>query len=356
MVKSSRIRLYELDLMRFLAALAVLFYHFTFASNRMMGTPYFGLEKITRYGFLGVDVFFMISGYVVLMSSMYKKPKYFVISRITRLYPAYWICCLFTFAFLYFGGIHVAGTPPTTIKLLLLNLTMFQEFVGRANLNGVFWTLTYELGFYFIILFISALNLWKYLLPIIFLWLLYTLGVNLTVERGSLPLFLIPKYSCCFIAGMLFYLLKIDYVKSWKLIGLLLLCFAINLSNNVLITAEMNQFYATENLFNLYIVLGCATGFYLLFALSASNKIDFKILEKPSNLGKLTYPLYLFHGFGVGFFLLWGNDLNKYFILSIATLFSLFLAFLIYKYVEEKSIAPFRKILSRLAGGKSVAR
>ncbi|MET4082262.1 peptidoglycan/LPS O-acetylase OafA/YrhL [Pedobacter sp. UYP30] len=349
MQKIEKTRFYELDVMRFLAALAVLFYHYTFASNRMMGTPFFGIEKISRYGYLGVDVFFMISGYVVLMSSMHKTPKYFVISRITRLYPAYWICCLFTFVFLYFGNIHLQGSAPTTFKLLAVNLTMFQEFLGKENLNGVFWTLTYELGFYFIILAFVALKLWRSLLMIILLWLLYTLSINLDAAKNAFSFFLIPKYSCCFIAGMLFYLWKINYAEKWKLIALLILCFTINIKNDVWITADMNNFYQAKNLFNTYIVIACVCCFYLFFSLSATNKLNFNFLRRSAHLGKLTYPLYLVHGFGVGFFLLWGNLVNKYVILVMATSFSLLLSFLIYKFVEEKFRLGFKRALLRLS-------
>lgn len=349
MQKIKQSRFYELDLMRFLAALAVLFYHFTFASNRMMGTPFFGIEKISRYGYLGVDMFFMISGYVVLMSSMHKTPKYFVISRITRLYPAYWICCLITFTVLYFGHIQLQGAAPTTFKLLAVNLTMFQEFFGKENLNGVFWTLTYELGFYFIILVVAALKLWKSLLIIILLWLLYTFSINLDAAKNAFSFFLIPKYSCSFIAGMLFYLWKINYKKKWKLICLLILCFAINVKNNQWITADMNHFYQAKNIFSNYIVLTCQSIFYLFFALSARNRINFDFLQSTAQLGKLTYPLYLVHGFGVGFFLLWSNVINKYVLLLMATGFSIFLSFLIYHFVEEKYKIRFKQVLMKLS-------
>lgn len=343
-----RPRFYELDLLRFIAALAVLFYHYTFASNRMMGTPYFGIDVLTRYGYLGVDAFFMISGYVVLMSSMHKTPKYFVISRFTRLYPAYWICCPLTFAFLYFGNIHLQGSGPITFKLLAVNLTMFQEFLGKENLNGVFWTLTYELGFYFIILLLSAFKLWENLLVIILIWLLYTLSINLDGAKNAFSFFLIPKYSSCFIAGMLFYLWKINYAAKWKLFSLLFLCFAINVKNDIWITADMNHFYKSENIFNIYVVLVCISSFYVFFILSASGNLNFKFLKPAAQLGKLTYPLYLVHGFGVGFFLLWGTSINKYLLLLFATSFSIFLAFFIYRFAEEKFRVQFKQGLLRL--------
>jgi len=341
-------RFYELDIIRFLAALAVMFYHFTFGSSRLLGTPTFGIDIIMRYGYLGVDAFFMISGYVVLMSAMNKSPKYFVISRVVRLYPAYWVCCIITFAIIYITKITPPDTPPVTLKLFAYNLTMFQEFLGKANIYGVFWTLTYELGFYFIILLISALKLWKNLLLILSLWLLYTLTINYSAPNNAFSFFLIPKYSSYFIAGMLFYLLRTKYASSWKIYSLLILCFLVNLKNNLLIVQEMNDFYHDSSIYNKYVVIFIVTIFYIFFLLSALNKLDFKWLKYPAKLGVLTYPLYLMHGFGIGLFLIWGTSVNKYVLLFFATLLSVTLSFLVYQFIEEKFRGKFKLLLTNL--------
>lgn len=341
-------RFYELDVMRFLAALAVMFYHFTFASSRLLGTPAFGADILLRYGYLGVDIFFMISGYVVLMSAMNKSPKYFVVSRAVRLYPAYWVCCIITFAVIYITKITPPDTPPVTFKLLIYNLSMFQEFFGKANMYGVFWTLTYELGFYFIILLISALKLWKNLLLILILWLVYTLATNYHAPNNAFSFFLIPKYSSYFIAGMLFYLLRIKYASTWKIYLLLLLCFLANLKNNILIVQDMNDYYHDLGVYNKYVVIIFVASFYIFFLLSALNKLDFKWLKHIAKLGVLTYPLYLMHGFGIGLFLIWGHSVNKYILLLSATLLSIVLSFLIYYFIEEKFRGKFKTLLLKL--------
>ncbi|MBC6111577.1 acyltransferase family protein [Pedobacter fastidiosus] len=346
--QKNHFRFYELDIMRFLAALAVMFYHFTFGSSRLLGTPTFGVDILFRYGYLGVDVFFMISGYVVLMSAMNKSPKYFVISRVVRLYPAYWVCCIITFAIIYITKITPPDTPPVTFKLLAYNLTMFQEFFGKANMYGAFWTLTYELGFYFIILLISALKLWKNLLLILTLWIFYTLVINYSAPSNAFSFFLIPKYSSYFIAGMLFYLLRIKYAPNWKIYLLLILCFLANLKNNILIVNDMNGYYHDFSVYNKYVAIIFVASFYIFFLLSALNKLNFKWLKYPAKLGVLTYPLYLMHGFGIGLFLIWGHNTNKYLLLFLATLLSIILSFLVYYFVEEKFRGKFKILLTNL--------
>lgn len=96
-------RFYEIDLLRFLAALSVVLYHYTYRAymeGHYSPVSYPVLGSFTKYGWLGVQLFFIISGYVVLMSAAGKTVKQFLLSRITRLYPAYWAACTLTFAFM----------------------------------------------------------------------------------------------------------------------------------------------------------------------------------------------------------------------------------------------------------------
>ncbi len=96
----ARSRVSELDLLRFFAAFSVLLYHYTFrgyAAGDMSIMPYPLLAPISKYGYLGVDLFFLISGFVILMSASSGSLKRFAISRIVRLYPAFWVCCTVTF-------------------------------------------------------------------------------------------------------------------------------------------------------------------------------------------------------------------------------------------------------------------
>lgn len=341
-------RFYELDVMRFLAALAVLLYHYTFGASRVFALPEFGADKLLRYGYLGVDAFFMISGYVVLMSSMHKPPKYFFISRVVRLYPAYWICCMLTFVILYFGKISQPGVPEVTFKLLAYNLTMLHGFFGKPDLNGVFWTLTYEVTFYFIILLISALKLWKSLLPIIILWLSYTLLAGPDTANNAFNFLLIPKYSCCFIAGMLFYLLRTKYTAAWKIYALLLICYLINIKHDVSIMLDMNNFYHDAGAYNEYVMIIIITVLYIFFLCSALKKLNLPTMKYIAKLGVLTYPLYLIHGFGIGIFMLWSDQINKYLLLGSTTLFMIFLSYLIYRFIEEKSRTKLKSLVNSI--------
>ncbi|EAQ8060912.1 acyltransferase, partial [Salmonella enterica] len=84
-------RINEIDLLRFVAAMAVVFFHYAFrgyAADGMSIMPYPSLAPVSKYGFLGVQLFFMISGFVILMSASHGSIQNFTISRMVRLYPA----------------------------------------------------------------------------------------------------------------------------------------------------------------------------------------------------------------------------------------------------------------------------
>jgi len=86
-------RLAALDGLRLVAALAVAGYHYTVAW-RIDGThlPQYFLPHavhVTVYGFLGVELFFLISGFVICMSAWGRPLGAYFTSRVSRLYPAY---------------------------------------------------------------------------------------------------------------------------------------------------------------------------------------------------------------------------------------------------------------------------
>ncbi|HET6292197.1 MAG TPA: acyltransferase family protein [Kribbella sp.] len=84
--------MHEIDLLRILAAIAVMTYHYLFSAyaGELGGMEFPHADVIARYGYLGVDLFFTISGFVVLLSAWNSPPRSFVVSRVVRLYPAYW--------------------------------------------------------------------------------------------------------------------------------------------------------------------------------------------------------------------------------------------------------------------------
>ena len=85
-------RLHALDGLRFAAAMAVVLYHYTGRDSPAWGGSvqevFPRLSHLTLYGGFGPYLFFMISGFVVLMSAWGRPVHSFVASRVGRLFPA----------------------------------------------------------------------------------------------------------------------------------------------------------------------------------------------------------------------------------------------------------------------------
>ena len=135
-------RLPALDGLRGLAALAVVLFHYTDRYRDFVPGP--PMPFHVPRGDFGVHLFFMISGFVILMSLERSGGMGFVRGRIIRLYPAFWAAVLLTAAVTAIRP--VAGVP--TLPQVLVNLTMLQDYVGVPQIDGVYWSLTYEIGFY----------------------------------------------------------------------------------------------------------------------------------------------------------------------------------------------------------------
>jgi peptidoglycan/LPS O-acetylase OafA/YrhL len=138
-----RERLSGLDALRGIAALSVVFYHFTWYYGYKIDTNF-----ITRISFplgsYGVDLFFVISGFVIFMTlERATTLRSFAISRFARLYPTFWTAVGVTIIARGLDG-RLTMSPGA----VLANLTMVPTLFGAPFVDGVYWTLFYELGFY----------------------------------------------------------------------------------------------------------------------------------------------------------------------------------------------------------------
>src|SRR5687768_11010130 len=109
-----RDRIPELDLLRFIAAVSVVLFHAT----NWPADPNL-LTRIATYGSLGVPLFFMISGFVILMTAQNRSGIEFINSRIARLYPSFWIAVLLSSL-----ALALLADDPPSLATFAANLTM----------------------------------------------------------------------------------------------------------------------------------------------------------------------------------------------------------------------------------------
>jgi peptidoglycan/LPS O-acetylase OafA/YrhL len=142
-------RLAWLDVLRGLAALAVVFNHFGYFVPPRLNGP---VNQWINPGDYGVFVFFLISGYIVPASLERKgSVRTFWVSRLFRLYPLYLLAVAVAVALymVHVGGLRGEGADPETS--VLSQMLMMSNVLAGQNLPNVVWSLSYEMVFYLLL-------------------------------------------------------------------------------------------------------------------------------------------------------------------------------------------------------------
>ena len=191
-------RLHGIEAMRGVAACAVVLYHVARHVNQAEPMP--ALVRATQWGHAGVDLFFVLSGFIILHvhARDLGRPArlgHYLRRRAVRVLPIYWIALGCTLLMAAFGS-HAAPTAARIFSSALL-LPASQEPV-----LGIAWTLQYEMVFYavFCVLILNR-RLGAALLALILAWLLTALFVPRVVPAGMPPMFC-GAYSLDFYAGL----------------------------------------------------------------------------------------------------------------------------------------------------------
>lgn len=287
-------RVYQIDLFRFFAAIFVMFFHFT-CKPEMQGV-FPGIEKFAKYGYMGVSFFFMISGFVILLSVEHHKINVFIKARVIRLYPVYWFCLLLTIVIIVFFG-----QPENQIgwKQFILNLTMVQKKLGADHVDPSYWTLWIEMKFYILVcVYLFLRNVKSFNNDFfVFSWLILASIVSFFTKDDNFLVDVLYKvfivsYSFYFIAGMIFFKIFTKGILKKYIFGLFTcLVFAIfhELKNSDYLGRNMSTVLSEE------IVVGVIILMFLAMFLVSLRKLNFINNKGLLSLGMLTYPLYLLH-------------------------------------------------------------
>jgi peptidoglycan/LPS O-acetylase OafA/YrhL len=142
-------RLRGLDGLRGIAVILVVFFHYTFGYAHVVHPHTPGLLGTFFSGSYGVELFFIISGYVILMTVERSPDLYsFTVGRFSRLYPPFVFAVLFTASVTLFTGFRVGFVQPSDVPS---NFVMVTYLFGIRPVDTVYWTLSYEVVFYAII-------------------------------------------------------------------------------------------------------------------------------------------------------------------------------------------------------------
>ena len=285
-MKNESGRLQILDLLRFCAATSVMVYHLTYLPGFVAPGSFIGIGAVSRFGFLGVELFFLISGFVILWSADNRSAPEFAISRFSRLMPSYWVSMAIT-------GIGLAiltGATYTPFQIAA-NATMTAGLIGTPYVDGVYWTLLIELKFYVLVFALTLFHQMRRLEYWLGGWVV-ALVIAHFVPLHALRSLVIYPYGAFFAAGGFFFLWWKNGLSVSKLVALLVCC---ALSCIGVFHIGQDFLGGAHTPFALRISMAVVVLLYLLFAAISSGRVRVGHAALWANLGAMTYPLYLLH-------------------------------------------------------------
>ena len=335
--RTGKHRLLELDYLRGLAAVSVILFHYTYGYDN--GLRHFEPGRFYfRYGNLGVQLFFMISGFVIFMTLEKTKTSMdFLVSRFSRLYPTYWTAILLTIA--------VCSVVPApfnynqfTSKQVLVNFTMFQHWLKIKDIDSAFWTLAVELTFYFLMWVLFYFKKLKWIEVFSLAWLSFSLLHQLVaIPFGNIwqQVFILP-FAPVFVAGILFY--NAWMKKGFSPFRIFLLVFSYIVESTVL-------YKTTHSVIPMCILVT----FYLVFFLLVKGYLSIGRNRVLQFLGCTSYSVYVIHeNIGETIIFHLKKTIDRAIVYVPVTMVVVFIAaWLITMYIEQPAITLIRNYYKR---------
>ncbi|QDX16392.1 hypothetical protein C6W84_17024 (plasmid) [Acinetobacter baumannii] len=320
----------SIQFLRGIAALLVVLLHIS-SKNKQYDA---GVIDWLHIGNSGVDLFFIISGFIMCYTTYNKNINFskFIILRFERILPLYWIFTLIALAIYTILPQHVNVTAQFT--------DVFSSFFLLPT-NGEYlvltgWTLRYEFYFYFIFSLLLFFNSKKYWQLVIAILSIPTIG--LFVDKNTVwSSFLFDSLLIEFAFGIIaFYIVKSNILNK-KLGYLLLTVGIISLIIGELNYTDDSKRFILYGIPMLFIFLG-AVGLESVF----KNKSGYfiKFIEM---LGNSSYSLYITHIFVLKPVAIVCHKLginNSFIFLSILLVASIIFGLMTY-YFLEKPIANY---------------
>lgn len=322
------------DYLRFVAALSVVAFHYLYngiKNGKVQGITHEPVIALAQYGYLGVNLFFMISGFVIVQSVRGKTARQFAVGRALRLYPAFWVAVLITTGFaLVLGGERMG----VDLQQVLVNLTMIPTLLGQPFVDGVYWTLLYELAFYgavFVLVLLRQNHRVAALMPA---WAILMGVLSQLAPHFAANTPLLGGYFGYFAAGAVIAAIADSGWSTYRALGLL-------------------AAYVTVLPYHDPVLAVLTTALFAVMLATLSPTVRGWRLPGSATAGALTYPLYLVHAH-IGYMLLtrFATEENKWVAYTLILAFVLALAYLLHVGVEKNPRARrfWKKLLDSTVG------
>ncbi len=367
-----RIYFENLDGLRFLCFLAVFFFHSfhtEYAYIRDSNTYHFVKRNIFGNGSLGVNFFFVLSGFLITFLLIEEKKlngqvnlKNFWIRRILRIWPLFYFCIFFGFVIFpflkqFFGQVPNETANPFYYLTFINNFDFIQKGLPDASVLGVLWSIAVEEQFYLI---------WPiilFLFPVKKLWipfaLIMTINLIFRAMYNNYEMHEFHTISCIgdmTIGAIGAWLInvsdkfkdRITHLSKMEIVGIYLLFTGIFFFRDELLITN-----STIRVFERAFIALCILLIILEQTFSENSFFKMSNFKTVSKLGVITYGLYCLHFVGI----LIATTITKktgintsiwqvFFIdTPLALLFSIIISKLSYRFYES----PFLKLKERFA-------
>jgi len=309
-----------LDLLRFFAACIVMVFHLAFWSwafpAGQIALASHGVadfqtwDTFAPFGWAGVQIFFVISGFVIVVSAERSSAHKFFVSRFTRLVPAVWICA--TIALLAWLLVD-AGMRPLSLLAMYVRSVAF--FPTGAWIDSVYWTLGVEICFYALVFVLLLTDRQRWIKPIMCMlglistlfWVGYTIAAQdknsaafelfSSVQWSRLAQLLLIQHGVFFAFGVLLWSHFLKKSSRAHLIWLALFAVGgcLQIAGESMLKLEKTGM-SFSPLTPCAIWLSAMLFFWIVVANNARvQQLPDWCLQLLRRLGLMTYPLYLLH-------------------------------------------------------------
>jgi peptidoglycan/LPS O-acetylase OafA/YrhL len=299
-------RIVEMDYLRAGAAIAVVLFHFAFkgpSEGWIEGGDFGQFSSVAGYGYLGVNLFFIISGFVIAMSAQSATWQSFARSRFLRLMPAMWVCASVTaIGILVIGALTGANEAPGTFvhRALLKNtwgnyfasLTLVPSWFGFSGIDSAYWSLRIEVQFYLAVCMLLLFEKRNWTTGLLIIWLMAS-TLNLVRPIWRLDFILCLTWAPYFVVGIVLYNWRTNGASKLQTIGLAwatFLCLGYGYKSAVKDGYE-NPLVSCSLVLTLIALFAWA----ILRSKGIADKRGTRLDKFGLLLGTISYPLYLVH-------------------------------------------------------------
>lgn len=346
--------------LRGIAALLVVCFHIREYINGVYAQQNLG-DLLFLSGASGVDLFFIISGFIIAMSTdkKHETTRTFIIKRIFRIYPVFIVSLMI---FISINNVFPLNEIIRSALLLHKNYGASAPFYDY-NILYPAWTLTYEIYFYLV--FVISLAIYKrhavviaslmLAAPVLFFQFYFNGAISIAADTninvdmpflGPLIKLMASPMMFEFIYGMVLYKIYNQMVK-YKNVNITIISVFLTGTYVCMFFSGYRFGYGPVNfgLWALILLVGC-----LLYE-RFNSVADYKVLN---TLGDYSYSMYLSHAFIISFFqknsdmipiYSMGNGVTK---MAFTILCVVLVSYLLYNFVEKPGIILGRRLINKL--------